>query len=72
MSIRNCRYVAARAHETPDEGFISRAVMDEPRLPYRTADDTLVTLADGCGQRAAPLSCGRRERRATAIAAAQA
>lgn len=61
MFLKNCWYVAAWSHELPADGMLSRRILDEPLLLYRTAAGEVVALADRCCHRHAPLSLGRRE-----------
>jgi phenylpropionate dioxygenase-like ring-hydroxylating dioxygenase large terminal subunit len=61
MFIRNCWYVAAWAHEIPDQGLFSRVILGEPLLLYRLSNGETVALEDRCCHRLAPLSAGRRE-----------
>lgn len=62
--VRNAWYVVAWDHEIPAASSASlfrRIVLGEPLLVYRRANDEVVTLADRCCHRHAPLSAGRRE-----------
>lgn len=64
MWLRNCWYVIAWEHEVPaagDGSWLTRKVLGEPILVYRTAAGELVALEDRCCHRHAPLSAGRRE-----------
>ena len=61
LYVRNCWYVAAWDYELPDEGMISRTIINEPILLYRTSRGNIIALADQCCHRLAPLSAGRRE-----------
>ncbi len=61
MYVRNCWYVAAWTHELKGDEFISRTVLNQAILLYRTANGELVGLEDRCCHRFAPLSKGRRE-----------
>jgi nitrite reductase/ring-hydroxylating ferredoxin subunit len=62
--VRNAWYVVAWDHEIPAASSASlfrRIVLGEPLLVYRRANEGVVTLADRCCHRHAPLSAGRRE-----------
>jgi vanillate O-demethylase monooxygenase subunit len=61
MWVRDCWYVIAWEHEIPADGFLSRTVLGEPILVYRTTAGDTVALEDRCCHRVAPLSRGRRE-----------
>jgi len=61
MFLRNAWYVVAWDHELPAGKLLSRRVLDEPVLLYRTPDGRAVALADRCCHRHAPLSLGRLE-----------
>jgi phenylpropionate dioxygenase-like ring-hydroxylating dioxygenase large terminal subunit len=61
MFVRNCWYVAGWSSELPDEGMISRTIINEPILLFRTRRGEVVALEDRCCHRQAPLSLGRRE-----------
>ena len=61
MFIRNCWYVIAWDHEVPRDGLLSRTVLGEAILLYRTGDGGIVALRDRCCHRLAPLSKGRKE-----------
>jgi len=61
MFIRNCWYVAAWSSELPQAGMISRTIINEPVVLFRTATGGIAALEDRCCHRQAPLSLGRRE-----------
>jgi vanillate O-demethylase monooxygenase subunit len=61
MYIRNCWYVAGWSNELPAQGMISRVIINEPLVLFRTADGRVIALEDRCCHRQAPLSLGRRE-----------
>jgi vanillate O-demethylase monooxygenase subunit len=61
MFVKNCWYVAGWSEELPAEGMISRTIINEPVLLFRTSCGELVALEDRCCHRQAPLSLGRRE-----------
>lgn len=61
MFVRNCWYVAGWVSELPDEGTITRTLINEPILMFRTSRGDIVALEDRCCHRQAPLSLGRRE-----------
>jgi len=59
--VRNLWYMAAWEEEVPQEGVLTRTLLDEPRLIYRLSDGSYAILADRCPHRFAPLSRGRRD-----------
>ncbi len=61
MFVRNCWYVAAWDYELKPGELISRTLINEPVVLYRTDDGGIVGLADRCCHRHAPLSLGRIE-----------
>jgi vanillate O-demethylase monooxygenase subunit len=61
MFVRNCWYVAAWGHELGDAAPISRMIIDEAVVLYRTGAGAVVALEDRCCHRFAPLSKGRVE-----------
>lgn len=61
MFIRNAWYVGAWDHELEGEGMLSRKILGETLLFYRTSAGKAVVLRDRCSHRFAPLSIGRRE-----------
>ncbi|MCK9512181.1 MAG: Rieske 2Fe-2S domain-containing protein [Pigmentiphaga sp.] len=60
MWLKNCWYVIAWEHEIPAGGMLSRTVLNEPILVYRTTQG-LVAMEDRCCHRLAPLSKGQLE-----------
>lgn len=61
MFIRNAWYVGAWEHELADGALLSRKLLGESVLFYRTEAGEAVALRDRCSHRFAPLSIGRRE-----------
>jgi vanillate O-demethylase monooxygenase subunit len=61
MFVRNCWYVAGWDYELTADKPISRTVINEPIVLYRTADGAVVGMEDRCCHRGAPLSLGRLE-----------
>jgi vanillate O-demethylase monooxygenase subunit len=61
MYVRNCWYVAGWDYELKPGELISRTIINEPVVLYRTEDGAVVGLADRCCHRFAPLSMGRIE-----------
>jgi len=61
MFIRNCWYVVAWDHEVGADTLLSRTVIGEPLVLFRTGDGRVVALEDRCCHRLAPLSAGRKE-----------
>ncbi len=61
MFVRNCWYVAGWNYELGAGELISRTIINQPIVLYRTADGGLVALEDRCCHRFAPLSHGRLE-----------
>lgn len=59
--IRNAWYLAAWSHEVPQEGWLTRRLLNQPWLLLRRADGSAAMLADRCPHRFVPLSKGRRE-----------
>ena len=57
MFLRNCWYVAAWDHEL-DDGFLSRTILDEPVVLFRSADGLPRALENRCCHRSMPLSQG--------------
>jgi phenylpropionate dioxygenase-like ring-hydroxylating dioxygenase large terminal subunit len=57
--VRNCWYVAAHEDEL-DQDFISRRILDEPVLLFRTSAGSIAAIADRCPHRLVPLSIGKR------------
>ncbi len=57
---RNAWYVAARSAELED-GLLSRWILGDPVLLYRTAAGAPVAMVDRCIHRQMPLSLGRRQ-----------
>jgi phenylpropionate dioxygenase-like ring-hydroxylating dioxygenase large terminal subunit len=60
MFLKNCWYVAAWPHELPTEALLSRRILDQPILLYRTSTNEPVALLDRCPHRLVPLSAGAR------------
>ncbi|WP_156680799.1 aromatic ring-hydroxylating dioxygenase subunit alpha [Sphingomonas profundi] len=60
MFLRNCWYVAAWAGDLPDAGLLSRRILDQPVLLYRTSTGRPAALLDRCPHRLVPLSAGKR------------
>lgn len=61
MFIRNAWYVGAWGHEVQGEDLLSRKLLGETVLFYRTSGGEVAVLRDRCSHRFAPLSMGRRE-----------
>jgi len=61
MFIRRCWYVAAWTHELGERQLLSRTIINEPIVFYRTQSGEVVALEDRCCHRFAPLSAGRLE-----------
>ena len=61
MFIRNCWYVAAWTQDLGERQLISRTIINEPIVMYRTEKGSVVALEDRCCHRFAPLSAGRLE-----------
>ena len=61
MFIRNAWYVGAWSHELASEEMLSRRLLGENILFFRTATGRVSALRDRCSHRFAPLSLGRRE-----------
>jgi vanillate O-demethylase monooxygenase subunit len=61
MFIRNCWYVAGWNSELPAGDTMTRTIINEPILLFRTGNGTVAALEDRCCHRQAPLSLGRRE-----------
>jgi phenylpropionate dioxygenase-like ring-hydroxylating dioxygenase large terminal subunit len=61
MYVRNCWYVAAWAHELSADELITRSIIDQAIVLYRTKEGRIAGLEDRCCHRFAPLSKGRRE-----------
>jgi vanillate O-demethylase monooxygenase subunit len=61
MFVKNCWYVAGWSNELPGEGLITRTIINEPVLLFRTSRGEVIALEDRCCHRQAPLSLGRRE-----------
>jgi phenylpropionate dioxygenase-like ring-hydroxylating dioxygenase large terminal subunit len=58
MFLKNCWYVAAWNYEI-DDGFLTRTILDEPVLLFRSDAGQPVALEDRCCHRHLPLSEGR-------------
>ncbi len=61
MFIRNAWYAGAWDHELGSDDMVSRKLLGETLLFYRTANGEVTVLRDRCSHRFAPLSIGRRE-----------
>ena len=59
--VRNAWYMAAWAHEVPEDGMLSRTLLDRKWLIHRLADGSFAMLEDRCPHRFVPLSMGRKE-----------
>jgi len=57
--LRNAWYMAAWSDDIGDGHLVSRTIMDEPIVLYRTADGSVAAIADRCAHRFAPLSMGK-------------
>jgi phenylpropionate dioxygenase-like ring-hydroxylating dioxygenase large terminal subunit len=60
MFLKNSWYVAAWPHELPATTFLSRRILDQPVLLYRTSANEPAALLDRCPHRMVPLSAGVR------------
>lgn len=60
MFLKNSWYVAAWPQELPAEGFLTRRILDQPVLLYRTSANEPAALLDRCPHRLVPLSAGVR------------
>lgn len=60
MFLKNSWYVAAWPHELPRDGFMTRRILDQPLLLYRTSANEPAALLDRCPHRLVPLSAGTR------------
>lgn len=58
--VRNAWYMAAWASEVPEDGFLSRVLLDDPWLVLRKSDGSWAMMADRCPHRFVPLSRGKR------------
>ena len=61
MFIRNAWYAGAWGHELATDGLLSRKILGETLLFFRTSAGKVSVMRDRCGHRFAPLSKGRRE-----------
>ena len=61
MFIKNAWYVAGWASEISNDAILSRKLLGEPVIMYRTAEGKVVAMEDRCCHRHAPLSHGRLE-----------
>jgi vanillate O-demethylase monooxygenase subunit len=61
MWVRNAWYVAAWDREIEPGRIVSRTVIDQPLVLYRTGGGTVVAMEDRCPHRFAALSLGRLE-----------
>jgi phenylpropionate dioxygenase-like ring-hydroxylating dioxygenase large terminal subunit len=59
--VRNCWYLAAWTQELPDDGMLSRRLLDRLWLIYRLADGNIAMLEDRCPHRFVALSKGARQ-----------
>jgi phenylpropionate dioxygenase-like ring-hydroxylating dioxygenase large terminal subunit len=61
MFVRNCWYVAAWDYELESGAVISRQIIGEAVVIYRTSAGETIAMEDRCCHRSAPLSKGRIE-----------
>jgi phenylpropionate dioxygenase-like ring-hydroxylating dioxygenase large terminal subunit len=61
MFIRNAWYASAWGHELRADNMVSRKILGETLLFYRTSTGDVTVMRDRCSHRFAPLSIGRRE-----------
>ena len=61
MFIRDAWYVGAWGHELDTASMLSRRLLGEKVLFFRTSEARIAALRDRCSHRFAPLSMGRRE-----------
>jgi len=61
MFIRNAWYAGAWEHELTTDGMLSRKLLGETLLFFRTSEGRVAVMRDRCSHRFAPLSKGRRE-----------
>lgn len=61
MFLKNCWYVAAWDHELIDGKLLTRTLLEEAVLLYKSESGTVVALQDRCCHRGVPLHLGRRE-----------
>ncbi len=57
--VRNAWYLAAWAAEVPEDGFLSRKLLDKPWLLFRSSSGEWAMLEDRCPHRFVPLSRGK-------------
>lgn len=60
MFLKNSWYVAAWPGELPGTGILTRRILDQPVLLYRTGNGEAAALLDRCPHRLVPLSAGQR------------
>ena len=58
--VRNLWYMAAWTHEVPEDGVLSRRLLDTLWVIFRKRDGRYAMLADRCPHRFVPLSRGKR------------
>jgi phenylpropionate dioxygenase-like ring-hydroxylating dioxygenase large terminal subunit len=58
--VKNLWYMAAWDHEVPEEGFLTRKLLDRNWLIYQLSDGGHAMLEDRCPHRFIPLSLGKR------------
>jgi vanillate O-demethylase monooxygenase subunit len=61
MFLHNCWYVAGWSQHFSEDGLVTRTILGEPIVLYRTGDGSMVALENRCCHRHAPLSRGRKE-----------
>lgn len=61
MFIRNAWYAGAWGHELAGDNMVSRKLLGETILFFRTSAGDVTAIRDRCSHRFAPLSMGRRE-----------
>ncbi|WP_404478065.1 Rieske 2Fe-2S domain-containing protein [Novosphingobium sp. BL-52-GroH] len=59
--VKNAWYMVGWEAEVPQDGFLTRTILDKPMLFYRRQDGGFVGMVDRCPHRFAPLSMGKRE-----------
>lgn len=60
MFLKNCWYVAAWPAELSADGVLTRRILGQPVLLYRTSANAPAALLDRCPHRLVPLSAGTR------------
>lgn len=61
MFIRNAWYASAWGSELATDNMVSRKILGDTLLFFRTSDGEVAVIRDRCSHRFAPLSLGRRE-----------